>query len=64
MPRGRARVIPARRSNQAAVLALHRQELGQGRLQAQIVGIGGIDARDQGLNQPIQGLSAQPPAYE
>ena len=58
-----ARFAPAGQ-DQAAVLALHRQKLGQGRLQAQVVGVGRVDPRDQRLNQPVQSLAAQPAAHE
>ncbi len=48
---------PPGAEDQAAVLALHRQKLGERCLQAQVVGIGGVNARDQGLHQPVERLA-------
>ncbi len=50
--------------DQAAMVALHGQELRERRLEAQVGGVRGIDARDQGLDQPIQGLAAQATPHE
>ena len=59
-----ARSLPPGRANQAAVLALHGQVLGECGLQAQVVGIAGVNPADQGLHQPLQSLAAQPAADE
>ena len=55
-----ARLLPPGGANQAAMLPLHRQVLGERGLETQVVGIASIDSAHQGLHQPLQGLPSQP----
>ena len=45
--------------DQAAMLAFHRQELREGGLEAQVVGVGRVNPRDQRLNQPVERLAPE-----
>ncbi len=56
--------LPQGAADQAAVVALHRQELRQGRLEAQLGRVGGVDPADQRLDQAFQHLAAEPPLDE
>jgi len=48
----------------AAVLPLHLQEAGHGRLQAQALGVAPVDSTHQGLRHALQGLTTHPASNE
>ena len=64
MPRPSLARLAAQAPDHAAVLALHRGKLRKRRVQAQVVGIGRVDPRDQRLHQAVERLAAEPAAHE
>jgi len=62
--RGRRRDGRAQAADDAAVGAGRRGQVRRGGLEAELVAVAGVDAAEQGVDQPLEDLSPEPPAHE